>query len=399
MAVYDQRVLSMYSGLGPLLGYFQRIPNAQVPFPGLVELNIDGVWDAPGPSRRFESNQAALLVSRSRLLCSGVRRLSALESAGVGGVPLYESLHHCLPTLRRLHLSRALSLDTQMLVTLVGSRQTLPLMSLDLSGCVSVDAHGLAALIACCRGLVHVNLSQTAADNTVLAALTRVAGMDDAAGLEVLVLDTTNITGAAVRDFASACAKRFCRERGNAHAPRAWRLRLLDVDNCAGIGADAVAVTRDLLSFMRTRVLAAMAGGSAAAGIPRPATSGDGEPESEYEEEEFYMIATLPAGAVSRARSAAAGREGEGDGRPLYALIDMDSERPLLELDGNIYQGVKDELLGTAMVFDLAEGGSDDEGGGGDDVDDDGESGEMDARLVGMTSQVVAFHPVRLSKK
>ncbi|KAJ2710403.1 hypothetical protein H4R19_003760 [Coemansia spiralis] len=120
----------------------------------------------------------------------------------------------------------------------------------------------------------------------------------------------------------------------------------------------------------------------------------DGAQDSEYDEEEFYVVAALPAGAVSRARSAAQSREGGSSaGGPLYALIDMDSEQPLLELEGSIYQGVKDELLGTAMVFDIAESAGDSSDG------PDHDAGEADARLVATTSQVVMFHPVRLSKR
>ncbi|KAJ2344995.1 hypothetical protein GGF43_005325, partial [Coemansia sp. RSA 2618] len=260
IAIRDQGVLSMCAGLAPLMNYLQRIPNAQIPFPALAELCIDGLWDATIAARRFESVSTALVVSRSRLLCSGLRRLSALDAAFVGAAPLYEALAPCFATLRRLHLTRAASLDSAMVWALLGTRQLLPLASLDLSGCVAVDAQALAALVGRCASLVHVNLAQTAADNAVLAELTRIAGADAAAGLEVVVLDTTDVSGAAVRDFAAACAKRYCRMRGDAHARRAWRLRLLDVDNCANVGCDAVAIVRDLLSFMQTRILAAVPG-------------------------------------------------------------------------------------------------------------------------------------------
>ncbi|KAJ2710402.1 hypothetical protein H4R19_003759 [Coemansia spiralis] len=260
MAVTDRLGPAGYPGLGPLLEYFRRIPNPQVPFPALVELNIDRVWDLAPAARRFDSNQAVLLITILRLLCAGLRRLSALESSAIGDVRLFASLHGCFPTLRQLHLSRALNLDAQVLTSLVGAHEALPLVSLDLNGCIGVDAYGLALLVSRCRRLVHVNLSHTTADNTVLAALTEAATSDDAAGLELLLLDTTNVTGAAVRDFAAACAKRYCRMRRNTHAPRVWRLRLLDVDNCSGIATDAVAAIRDLLSFMRTRVLAAVPG-------------------------------------------------------------------------------------------------------------------------------------------
>ncbi|KAJ2808166.1 hypothetical protein H4R21_000182 [Coemansia helicoidea] len=112
--------------------------------------------------------------------------------------------------------------------------------------------------------------------------------------------------------------------------------------------------------------------------------------DSEYDEEELYVVATLPAGTIGRARSAAQER---GDGGPLYALIDMDSEQPFLELEGSIYQGVRDELLGTAMLFDISENAGDSGDAGGHDA------GEADARLVATTSQVVSFHHVRLTKR
>ncbi|KAJ2079484.1 hypothetical protein H4R24_003752 [Coemansia sp. RSA 988] len=259
IAIRDQTVFSMYTGLGPLLRYFERIPDAQIPFPNLKELNIDGLWDTTISSRRFESAQAALLISRCRLLYSGLHRLSALDSPSVGQDSLYSALVPCFPTLRKLHLTRAMGLSTQMLLTLTSTLQALPLVSLDLSGCVGVDAHGLAMLVSCCRELVYVNLSQTATDNTVLAKLTETMNMSDSAGLEVLALDTTDITGVAVRNFASACAKRYCRVRNSAQARHPWRLRLLDIDNCTKVGSDAVAVAHDLLSFMQTRVLASIA--------------------------------------------------------------------------------------------------------------------------------------------
>ncbi|KAJ2299542.1 hypothetical protein IWW55_004158, partial [Coemansia sp. RSA 2706] len=52
ISIRDQNVLSMYTGLGPLINYLQRIQNAQIPFPNLMELNIDGIWDATIASRR-----------------------------------------------------------------------------------------------------------------------------------------------------------------------------------------------------------------------------------------------------------------------------------------------------------------------------------------------------------
>ncbi|KAJ1866680.1 hypothetical protein LPJ78_001631 [Coemansia sp. RSA 989] len=256
IAIRDQHVLSLYNGLGSLMNYLQRIPNPQVPFPRLIDLNIDGVWDTAVASQRFESMHNALLICRCRLLCSGLRRLSAIGSTAVNAISLHESLLTCFPALRQLHLTRAMHLDNNMLVSLMGTHQLLPLVSLDLSGCVALDGQALAMLVSRCTDLVYVNLSQTEANNAVIAEFIRMLNTDQSPGLEVVALDTTDITGAAIRDFASACAKRYCRIRNSAN--RAWRLRLLDIDNCSGIGSDAVSIVRDLLSFMQTRVLSAV---------------------------------------------------------------------------------------------------------------------------------------------
>ncbi|KAJ2455978.1 hypothetical protein EV183_000321 [Coemansia sp. RSA 2336] len=255
IAIRDQQVLSLYSGLGSLMNYLQRISDPQVPFPRLVDLNIDGIWDTAVASRRFESMHNELLICRCRLLCSGLQRLSAIDSTAVNAISLHGSLMTCFPTLRHLHLTRAMQLDDNMLISLIGTNQLLPLVSLDLNGCVALDGRALAMLVSRCTDLVYVNLSQTAANNAVIAEFIRMLNNDQSPGLEFVALDTTDITGAAIRDFASACAKRYCRNRNSAN--RAWRLRLLDIDNCSGVGSDAVAIVRDLLSFMQTHVLSA----------------------------------------------------------------------------------------------------------------------------------------------
>ncbi|KAJ2724666.1 hypothetical protein GGI07_001818 [Coemansia sp. Benny D115] len=63
-----------------------------------------------------------------------------------------------------------------------------------------------------------------------------------------------------------------------------------------------------------------------------------------------------------------------------YALIDIDTDRPMMEIEGVIYQGVWDELLGTHMLFDV-------------------EGGSESAELVASTSKTLVFHPVRINKK
>ncbi|KAJ1823428.1 hypothetical protein GGH91_000683 [Coemansia sp. RSA 2671] len=261
-AIRDQAVFSMIKNLGPLLAYFQRIQIMQVPFPDLYELNIDGVWETTISAHRFESTQLSNLMWSCRLFSCSLRRFSALDSSSVNHSHLQHILQHSLSSLQQLHLTRAANLDALALATRatdVGAMlEQLPLVSLDLSGCVGVTAQGLLALVARCRRLTHVNFSQTAAENSVLNRLTEIVSSSEAPGIEVLVLSATDVTGAAVRDFAAACSARYRRQRDDRHAKRMWRLQLLDVDNCTGVGSDAVALTRDLLSSMSTLVLAAL---------------------------------------------------------------------------------------------------------------------------------------------
>ncbi|KAJ2589234.1 hypothetical protein J3B01_002298 [Coemansia erecta] len=116
-------------------------------------------------------------------------------------------------------------------------------------------------------------------------------------------------------------------------------------------------------------------------------SNGSGE-DSEYEEEEFYIVASLPPGAISQAKAAANTNDKDADGEQGIAhcaLIDVDSDSPLLELEGSIYRGVKDELLGSTMLFDIEV--------------NEAETENMDAKLLGITSQVISFHPVKFSKR
>ncbi|KAJ2809880.1 hypothetical protein FBU31_008105, partial [Coemansia sp. 'formosensis'] len=231
-AIRDQAVFSKFKKLGPLLAYFQRIQITQAPFPDLRELNIDGVWDTTISTHRFESTQLSSIMWRCRLFSCNLRRFSALDSSSVSHAQMQNFFQHNLSSLQQLHLTRATNLNALVLAM----AEPLPLVSLDLSGCVGVTAQGLLALIACCRSLTHVNLSQTAAENSVLSKLTEIVNHPDTSGIEVLVLDATDVTGAAVRDFATACTARYRRQRNSQHAERLWRLQLLDVDNCASVG-------------------------------------------------------------------------------------------------------------------------------------------------------------------
>ncbi|KAJ2035396.1 hypothetical protein H4S03_004336 [Coemansia sp. S3946] len=256
-AIRDQAVFAMVKNLGPLLGYFRQMQITQAPFPDLRELNIDGLWDTTLSAHRFESTRLSTLLGACRLFSCNLRRFSALDSSAASHDQMQSLFSQNLSSLQQLHLTRATALDAQVLA--VGPMPvSLLLVSLDLSGCVGVPPQALLALVSCCPRLTHVNLSQTAADNYVLNQLTESVNTSDASGIEVLVLDATDVTGAAVRDFAAACSARYRRQRNSQHAKRVWRLQLLDVDNCAGVGGDAVALTRDLLSIMSTLVLAAI---------------------------------------------------------------------------------------------------------------------------------------------
>ncbi|KAJ1963920.1 hypothetical protein GGI12_001746 [Dipsacomyces acuminosporus] len=262
MAIKDEAVFSAISGIGPLVEYFQRIEDIQTPFPRLKALNMDGVWDATASAHRFVSGHIQALVSRCNILPYGFEQLSALESSAVTRDSLFHTLRFCLGTLRQLHLTKAISFDSEVLTALFSVMRTdstkLQLNSLDLSGCVGLSAQCLLELVSCCPDLIHVNLGHTATNNAVLSKLTEFVSMPESAGIEMLVLDTTDVTGAAARDFAAACARRFRHRVQSRHAGRKWRLRLLDMDNCMGIGSDAVSVIRDLLSSMSTCVLAAI---------------------------------------------------------------------------------------------------------------------------------------------
>ncbi|KAJ2360320.1 hypothetical protein H4S02_010595 [Coemansia sp. RSA 2611] len=117
---------------------------------------------------------------------------------------------------------------------------------------------------------------------------------------------------------------------------------------------------------------------------------------SEYEEEDFYIVATLPAGSIDQAKLTAGTQRSHSTeiddttAVPHYALIDVDTDRPLLELEGTVYQGVQDEVLGSTMLFSRV---------AGDDDDGDGDADSADAVLLGTTSRVISFHPVKFSKQ
>lgn len=131
---------------------------------------------------------------------------------------------------------------------------------------------------------------------------------------------------------------------------------------------------------------------------------------SDYEEEEevYYVVASLPGDVIKQARQKVAStskgdnpdskedekdkdarkdeaeeNEEESGAMPLnYALIDMDTDQPMLEIEGMFYQGIHDELLGTAMLFDVPS-----------------DSDDKKASLLGTTSRVVNFHQVEFYRK
>ncbi|KAJ2551453.1 hypothetical protein EV175_003686 [Coemansia sp. RSA 1933] len=266
IAIYDQRVFSLLSSIVPLMAYLHRnqaaLPHniSRAPFPRLEVLNVDGIWDTPLTShQRIDSVALNNIIFQCKLFAEGLCELSAVESSAVDRNQLVHVMWACLPTLRKLHLTQARNIDTQLLVDFTVNRQRcLPLESLDLSGCAGFTSQGLYALISCCSRLVYVNLSGTAVDNRVMALFVQMISTASSPGIEVLALDATDITGAAVRDFAAACINRYRLIRSDPHMRQSWRLRILDIDNCANVGSDAVAVVRDLLSPMGTNVLAAV---------------------------------------------------------------------------------------------------------------------------------------------
>ncbi|KAJ2858412.1 hypothetical protein J3B02_000284 [Coemansia erecta] len=268
MAIRSQSVYSLITGIGLLNSYFERIQAVRSPFPDLLELNMDGIWDAVQNSIRFESEFIKSLAIRCQLVASGLKRLSMLDATTVRAPLLSMILQSCLPTLQQLHLTRSSNIGSQLITTLVNNItpgsldiEPLQLTSLDLSGCASASAVGLSSLIGRCPNLVYVNLTQSAADNMVLNRLTTFIKSPETRGLEVVILDTTDITGSAARDFAAACEMRFKRLRSRDNrgsVSSMWSLRVFDMDNCTGVGSDAVSLVRDLLSSMGTRVLAAV---------------------------------------------------------------------------------------------------------------------------------------------
>lgn len=260
ISIRNQEVYSMFSSLGPLMTYFQNIEPIQTPFPRLRELNIEGLWDATVANHRYESSHLMTLLWQCQIFTDGLQKLLALNASAVGRTHLQGSLQQCFASLKHLHLTRANNLDTQMLLDLtmpvqLREKPPLPLVSLDLSGCAGVGVQGLLSLLSCCNSLVYVNLGQTAADNSVLYKLTEMVEdvLPASPKLEVLALEATDVTGAAVRDFAAACINRYRQLRGER---RAWRLRVLDIDNCVNVGSDAVGVVQDLLSSMGTKIMA-----------------------------------------------------------------------------------------------------------------------------------------------
>ncbi|KAJ1865912.1 hypothetical protein LPJ78_002312 [Coemansia sp. RSA 989] len=88
-----------------------------------------------------------------------------------------------------------------------------------------------------------------------------------------------------------------------------------------------------------------------------PSTHPPNAADDEYEEEEYYIVASLPPEALSEAKLKAQNAKRSsndiyGQPWPHYALVDIDTENPFLELEGSIYRGTKDELLGSTMVFE-----------------------------------------------
>ncbi|KAJ2479535.1 hypothetical protein EV174_003992 [Coemansia sp. RSA 2320] len=121
--------------------------------------------------------------------------------------------------------------------------------------------------------------------------------------------------------------------------------------------------------------------------------SEDNNDEYEYEYEEYYVVAALPPDALDRAREAATQpsnsdiSQTEAASAPKYALVDVGSSRPFLELEGTIYQGTRDELLGTSLAFAY------------ETTDANGAEQKTCIDLVGTTLRVIAFSPVSILKR
>ncbi|KAJ2873545.1 hypothetical protein FB639_004201 [Coemansia asiatica] len=88
---------------------------------------------------------------------------------------------------------------------------------------------------------------------------------------------------------------------------------------------------------------------------------------------------------VAAAAAAARGRRRRRYQVPQYALIDLDTDQPMLELEGAIYMGKHEELLGTHLIFDI-------------DAEDDEGSERSNVELMAATSKTIIFHPVKMSK-
>ncbi|KAJ2899320.1 hypothetical protein GGI21_003673 [Coemansia aciculifera] len=109
--------------------------------------------------------------------------------------------------------------------------------------------------------------------------------------------------------------------------------------------------------------------------------------EYEYKEEEYYVVAALPDDALKNAYSTSNKASGESESlQPHYSIVDIESDRPLLELEGAIFQGTNDELLGTGLFFDSG-------------PVDSADPAKPSADLVAKTSRVIIFRPVAISRK
>ncbi|KAJ1823429.1 hypothetical protein GGH91_000684 [Coemansia sp. RSA 2671] len=109
-----------------------------------------------------------------------------------------------------------------------------------------------------------------------------------------------------------------------------------------------------------------------------------GSSEYEYEDEEYYIVAALPADALSKAYKMAHDSGGD-ESQPKYALVDVGSDQPMLELEGSIFRGTNDELLGTNLIFDTGAG--------------DAGTEQASAELIAKTSRVISFYAVNVCQK
>ncbi|KAJ1946593.1 hypothetical protein EC988_005524 [Linderina pennispora] len=105
--------------------------------------------------------------------------------------------------------------------------------------------------------------------------------------------------------------------------------------------------------------------------------------DDEYIEESYYVVANIPAELWPKRKRVTAE---DGTMAPSkYAIIGLESDTPMLEIDGVICEGRHDELLGTSVVFEAEEG----------EENDDGDT-QVRAEPFAVTSKVISFQTINI---